>query len=105
VSEPAQVVDFDQDGRDLYQQWINARSQAEQWGQERDRIAQQLATMMGEATRGTIDGRHVVTYVRPTTISSFNVARFHDAQPDVWAAYVEQKPRAGYLMLPREPKR
>jgi hypothetical protein len=99
MAEPAQHVDLDQVGRDLFEQWKYARAAVEYWTGKKDELAALLTGRMGEATRATIDGRHVATWVPPTTVNRFDEKRFHELEPDTWAAFVVPTRRAGYLRL------
>lgn len=94
-------VDFDEPARALYEDWREARAAAEAWSDRRDELAHLLMQRMGEATRGTIDGHHVVTRVPETTITRFDERRFHDAMPDTWAEFLTPQHRSGFLRIAR----
>lgn len=92
-------VEFDDNARRIFEDYKQAAEVAAQWEDIRQKAGVELARIMGNANKGTIDGRHVVTRIAPTKVNIFQTAKFKNAFPNLYAQYCELKPRAGMLRL------
>lgn len=103
MSEPAEAIELDEQGRALFEDWNDARASAQQWSERADELAAMLMERMGTATQARIDGLHVVTRIPASTYNRFDERRFHTEMPDVWSGYLIETKRSAHLRLP--PKR
>lgn len=103
TNEP-ESVELDDVGRAMFEDWRAAKEAAEAWRARQDQLAALLVDRMADRPRATIDGRHVLTWVPPNTISRFDEKRFHEVNPDLWADFVVPQHRTGFLRMPPKPK-
>lgn len=97
--DKGRFIELDSTTARLYEDWVEAKAAAEQWAERRDELQAILMERLPDHGKGTIDGRHVVTKVPPTTVDRFDSRRFREAMPDLYNDFVVPQYRAGYLRL------
>jgi len=94
MSDDDVTVELDEYARTLWDAYHSASTQIRDLEALRVKARDQLYSWFSVkgARRGTIDGRHVVTY-SAYDITEFDSQRFREDQPALWAAYTHPAPR------------
>lgn len=101
MTEPDEdaVVELNEQAAELVDAYRMARDAAQQWDDKRKDIAAQLASLLGPARKGAINGQHVVTRIPPTVRERFDTHRFKAAMPDLFNEFCVPTHVSGSIRL------